>query len=210
MAPRLFGRRLISPSYSEVNRLCAIHLSSQAYSLTLHRQTVADRKGFSQAPRLCYLPSRQEKQLGFSTHGEGFRVSRTLEVSRRSHIKVETGGVECVPGCLAPARSCPAALYNPYCICSLRLLRAQARPSRLGWTCHRLPAAALACAETLRSQDSAGRRTLGALTGCRQGPAASPGPPQPCAVPRDPDSPKAGSGDAALHVQPADWTPRTP
>lgn len=129
---------------------------------------------------------------------EGFRVPTTLEAPRRSHIKVEAGGVECVPGCLAPARSSPAAPFNPYCICSLRLLRARARPSRPGWTCPRLPAA-LACARRDAAALGptvlgAGRRTPGALTGCREVPAASPGPPQPCAVPRDPCSPKAGPG----------------
>lgn len=185
---------------------CLVRLTP---SLCIDRQLQTGRDSPRPPGYAIYLAGRRNNWV-FSTRGEGFRVSRTLEASRRSHIKVEMGGVECVPGCLAPARSCPAALFNPYCICSLRLLRAQARPSRLGWTCPRLPAAALACAATLRSRDSAGRRTLGALTGCRQGPAASPGPPQPCAVPRDPGSPKAGSGDAALHVQPADWTPRTP
>lgn len=53
----------------------------------------------------------------------------------------------------------PATPFNPYCICSLRLLRARARPSRLGWTCPRLPAAASLRRRhaTLRSRDRAGR-----------------------------------------------------
>lgn len=204
MVPHLFGRRLISPSYSEVNILCAIHLSSQAYSLTLHRQTVADRKGFSQAPGYAiYL-------AGFCDPWRGLQSIQNPGGVQEKPYKSGDGRGGVCPRLLGSARSCPAAPFNPYCICSLRLLRAQARPSRLGWTCPRLPAAALACAATLQSRDGAGRRTLGALTGCRQGPAASPGPPQPCAVPREPGSPKAGSGDAALHVQAADWTLRTP
>lgn len=91
---------------------------------------------------------------------EGFRVARTLEASRQSHIKVEAGGVECIPGCLAPAWSSPAAPFNPYCICNLLLLGGRARPSRLGWTCPRLPAP-LACSATLWPRDADCVRALG-------------------------------------------------
>lgn len=76
-----------------------------------------------------------------------------MAASRKGHTKVEAGGEECVPGCLAPVWSSPAAPFNPYCICSLLLLGARARPSRLGWTCPHLPAA-LACAAKLWPRDS--------------------------------------------------------
>lgn len=122
--------------------------------------------------------------------------------------------MECIPGCLAPAWSSPAAPFNPYCICNLLLLGVKARPSRLGWTCPRLPAP-LACSATLWPRDAdcvwalgGGLREL-ALAVARS-PATSLDPLYPCAVPRDPCSPKAASKEAAVHVRAADRTPGSP
>lgn len=124
------------------------------------------------------LPKGQGKPLGFEPGqgAEGFRVARALETARKRHIKVGAGGVECVPGCSAPARSSPAAPFSPSCICSLRL---RARPSRPGLACPRLPGA-LAYAATVRPGDADLACALGGglpeLTPGREVPAGSPGP----------------------------------
>lgn len=130
----------------------------------------------------------------------------------RSRIKVETGGVECVPSCLPPARSSAAATFNPYFICSLLLLLARARPSKPGWACPRLPAV-LACAATLRPRDRAGRWAAASRRThwLSRGPRSVTRPTAALCCPARALLAQGGLWDAALHAQAADWTlPRAP